>query len=62
MGLDLIFTMRDLYINADLNPLTKCTSSSRSTDFKDILPWDISHMISKTVPISMTIAISDTMK
>ena len=43
--LDLIPTMRDIYINSNLNPLTKFTSSSRSTEFKDIHPWDISQMI-----------------
>ena len=38
MRLDLIFSMRDIYINSNLNPLTKFTSSSRSTDFKDFNP------------------------
>ena len=42
--LDLIFSMRDINIISSLNPLTKFTSSSRSTDFKDILPWNISQM------------------
>ena len=37
--------MRDIYINPNLNPLTKFISSSRSTEFKDILPWNISQMI-----------------
>ena len=41
--LDLIITVRD--INSNLNPLTKFTSSSRSIQFKDILPWNISQMI-----------------
>ena len=35
--LDLIFSMRDIYINSNFNSLTKFTSS-RSTEFKDILP------------------------
>ena len=35
--LDLILTMRDIYINCKLNPLTKITSSSKRTQFKDIL-------------------------
>ena len=35
----------DIYINSILNPLTKLTNSSRSTEFKDILPWNISQMI-----------------
>ena len=33
------------YINSNLNPLTKFFSSSRSTKFKDILPWIIFQMI-----------------
>ena len=33
-NLGLLFTMRDIYINSNLNPLTKFTStSSRSTEF-----------------------------
>ena len=35
--------MRDIYINSNLNSLTKFSSSSRSTEFKDILPWNIPH-------------------
>ena len=60
--LDLILTMRDIYINSNLKPLTKFTSNSRSTEFKDILPWNISQMITKTVPISTRIVISYAMK
>ena len=60
--LDLILTMRDIYINSNLNPLTKFTSSSRSTKLKDILPWNISQMIMKTIPISTRIVISYAMK
>ena len=41
----LILTMRDIYINSNLNPLIKFTSSSRSTEFKDILPLNTSQMI-----------------
>ena len=59
---DVILSMREIYINSSLNPLTKFTSSSRSTEFKDILPWNISRMIMKTVPISMRIAMSYAMK
>ena len=62
MRLDLIFSMRDIYINSNLNPLIKFTSSSRSTEFKDILPWNISQMITKDIPISMRIVISYTLK
>ena len=59
---DLILTMRDIYINSNLNLLTKLTSSSRSTEFKDILQWNISQMITKTIPISTRIVISYAMK
>ena len=62
MRLNLILTMRDIYINSNLNPLTKFTSSSRSTEFKDILPWNISQMITKTIPISTRIVIIYAMK
>ena len=54
--------MRDIYINSSLNPLTKFTSSSRSTKFKDILPWKISQMITKIIPVNMRIVISYAMK
>ena len=59
---DLILTMRDTYIIFNLKPLTKFTSSSRSTEFKDILLWNISQMITKIIPISKTIVISYLMK
>ena len=59
---DLIFTMTDIYVNSNLGTLTKFTSSSRSTEFKDILPWKISQMITKTVPISTRIVTSYAMK
>ena len=60
--LDLIFSMRNVYINSNLNPLTKFTSSSRSTKFKYIPPWNISQMITKTIPISTRTVISFEMK
>ena len=62
MMFDLILTMRAIYINFKLKPLTKFISSSRSTEFKDIIPQIISQMITKTIPISMGIAISYVMK
>ena len=40
--LDLILLMRDKYINSNLNPLTNFMSSSKSTEFKGIVPWNIS--------------------
>ena len=58
----MILLMRDVYINSNLNPLTKFTSSNRSTEFEDILIWDISPMIMKTVPIRVRIVISNAMK
>ena len=60
--LDLILSMSDIYINFNLHPLTNFTSSSRSTEFKDIIPWNISQMITKTVPIITRIGISYAMK
>ena len=50
--LGLIFTMRDIYITSNLKPLTKLTRRSRNTALKDILPWNISQMIMKTIQIS----------
>ena len=32
--------MRNIYINSNLNPLTKFTSSSRNTKLKDIPPME----------------------
>ena len=39
--LDLILTIKNIYINSNLNRLTKFTSGS--TEFKDILQWNISQ-------------------
>ena len=47
-----IFYEGHIYINSNLNPLKKFTSSSRSTKFKDILSGNISQMITKPIPIS----------
>ena len=61
--LDLILTMRDIYINSNLHLVKKFTSrSSRSTELKDNFPWNISQMIMMTVPISIIIATSYAMK
>ena len=43
-------------------PTYKFTSSSTSTDFKNILPWNFSQIIRKTVPSGMRIVISHVMK
>ena len=56
---NLIFTVRDIYINFNLDPLTW---SSRSTKFRDNFPWNISQMITKTIQINSRIVISCTMK
>ena len=58
--LDLMFSMGDIYISSNLNSLTKFTSSRLV--LKDVLPWNISQMITKTVPISMRIVIIYVMK
>ena len=52
----------DVRINSNLNLLTKYTCCRRSTEFKDIFPWNISQIIMKTVSISMRIAIIYMMK
>ena len=40
---DLLLMMSGIYINSNVNPLTKFTKfSSRSMEFKDIIPWNIS--------------------
>ena len=62
MRLDLIFSMWYIYVDSSLNRLTKFSSSSRSTMFKDILPWNISQMITKTFPINTRTAISYVLK
>ena len=62
MSLNLILTMRDIYINSNLNPGIKFTNSSRSIEFKDILPWNIPQMIMKTIPISTRIVVSYVIK
>ena len=63
MRLDLIFSMR-VYtsIPTQRNPVTNFTGSSRSTKLEDILPWNISQMITKTIPVSTRIVISYEMK
>ena len=50
--------MRDIYINFNLDPPTKFNSNSRKIELKDILPWNISQMITKTIPTSLRIVIS----
>ena len=61
MRVDMVFSMRDIYVSSNRNPFTKFTSSSRSTELKDILLWNISQMTIKTIPITR-IVISYTLK
>ena len=61
-GRDLIFSMRDIYINSNLSTRKKFTSSRRSTELKEILPWNISLDITKTISISTRKVISYVMK
>ena len=56
--IQLIFTMRYIYINSNLHPLTESTSSSRNTEFKDILPRYISQISTKIIPISTRVVIT----
>ena len=60
MSDNLIISMRDIYINSNLNLLTKFLSSC--TEFKDILPKNVSQMIKKTIPIRTRIVISYVIK
>ena len=62
--LDLIFMIRGMCINFILDPLTKFTtsSSSRGINFTDILPWNISLMITKIVSINRRIITICTIK
>ena len=70
MRLDLIFMIRDIntflcmyvYISSDLDPFTKFSCSSRRTEFKDVFPWNISQMITKTVPIDTRLIINCVME
>ena len=62
MRLDPTLLTKDIYTNPNLNLLTKFTSNSRSTEFKDNPPWSISQMITNTVPVSTRIVISYAMK
>ena len=62
MRFDLILTMRDINIKSNLYSLTKFTTSGRSAEFEDILPWNFSQMITKTIPISTRIVINHAVK
>ena len=62
LRLNLIFTMMNIYINSNLTPIIKVFLRSRSTKLKNILPWNISQMIMKTIPSSTRIIISSVIK
>ena len=62
MKLDQIFTMRDIIHQFQPWQPIKFSTSSRGTEFKDILPWNISQMITKTVTINTRIVIGCAMK
>ena len=53
--------MWDIYINSNLNHSQNSLAAAEA-EFKDVLPWNISQMITKTIPISTRIVISHTMK
>ena len=61
LRLDLVLLMRDIYISSNLKPLTKLTSSSKSSEFNNISSHGIS-LIKKTIPISTRTVISYAMK
>ena len=62
LKLQLILLIRDIYINSSLKALKKFISCSRSREFKDILPQNISQIITKTIPFSTRIVKSNAMK
>ena len=58
---DVIF-IKDIYINSNLEPITKFSSSCRSTMFKDTLPWNTSQLPLTSISISTRIVIGCVMK
>ena len=64
--LELIFTMRNisskLHISSNLDSLPKFASNNKSNKFKYILPWSISKIITKMIPVSRRMVISYMMK
>ena len=59
--LQFILTIRDIYINSNLKPLTKFISNKRRY-LKGIFPWNISQMITKTIRITIRIVMRYTIK
>ena len=62
LTLGLIFTMSDIFINSNQASLTKFTNSCKGTEFKDVLPWNISEIIKKAVQISTRIVMNYAVK
>ena len=54
-NLNPVYIVRDKYINSKMDLFTKFSCNSRRTKFKDILLSSVFQMVSKTVPISMSI-------
>ena len=54
---DLIIPMRDTFTNSNLGLLIKLRRRrrSRTNEFKDVLSWNISQMITMTIPINTRI-------
>ena len=49
--------MNDIYIDWNLEPLTKRSISSRSTNLQDIFPWDITQTITMAALVLHTVHI-----
>ena len=47
----------DICIKSSLKPFTKLIASKKKSKFKDIFPWNISQMITKTILIITRIVI-----
>ena len=58
VGLSLIFKTGIIYTNSSLDPLTKFSSNCRSTNIKNILPWNASQTITKTIQICTEMVIA----
>ena len=54
--------MRDIFVNSNLNLLKNFRDSNRTTEFKNILSWNISQMTIKTILINKRITKSVVIK
>lgn len=52
MAVELVLSIMHVCINPNLNPLSKFRTSSTSARIKDILQWNISDIVMKTISIS----------